>query len=84
MINITKIQIDRLAHGAFTCGTLQRPDSFILPVEFPLVFNEVTQEVSWCCMIYSVKEQNLKVTSKKEHSRQRKHSIYATVKFKKR
>ena len=41
MINITKIQIDRLAHGAFTCGTLQRPDSFILPVEFPLVFNEV-------------------------------------------
>ena len=45
MINITKIQIDRLAHGAFTCGTLQRPDSFILPVEFPLVFNEVTQIV---------------------------------------
>ena len=45
MINVTKIQIDRLAHGAFTCGTLQRPDSFILPVEFPLVFNEVTQIV---------------------------------------
>ena len=45
MINVTKIQINRLVCGAFTCGTLQRPDSFILPVEFPLVFNEVIQIV---------------------------------------
>lgn len=45
MINVTNIQINRLVCGAFTCGTLQRPDSFILPVEFPLVFNEVIQIV---------------------------------------